>query len=180
MSLSIDLKTVAAVTTLSLLLHAGDANAVLAQHRYSSNAVNYCQAFTPGPSNTIRNRVIGSENIGTVPVAVACSMMTTSNGDALAAPPHRLEAFFSNRTAASMSVTCTMLTGHDGESNAYAVNKTTTVPAAGRSSVSWTQADHPLGASTLGNDQIGFNCTLPPNMIITDIYMYWNQDNGVL
>ena len=47
-----------------LAMHAGNANAEVAMHTFSGNAVNYCQAFTPGPANTIRNRVIGAENIG--------------------------------------------------------------------------------------------------------------------
>ncbi|MGH6610636.1 MAG: hypothetical protein ACRECQ_10285, partial [Burkholderiaceae bacterium] len=45
----------------------------LFDHSFRSNAVNYCQAFTPGSSNTIRNRVIGVENVGSASVAVACA-----------------------------------------------------------------------------------------------------------
>ena len=64
-----------------LAMHAGNANAELALHTISGNAVNYCQAFTPGPANTIRNRVVGSENVGPNAMNVACNFHSVSDGD---------------------------------------------------------------------------------------------------
>lgn len=54
-----------------MVLQSAPAHAIVTGHSVVGNAVNYCQAFTPGPANTIRNRVVGAENIGP-PIAVAC------------------------------------------------------------------------------------------------------------
>lgn len=174
-------KIAAGAAALVLMLQAANADAVVSEHRFSANAVNFCQAFTPGPSNTLRARVVGLENVGTVPIAVACSMLTLSNGALLVENPRRLVASFSNRTATPVTVGCTLLTGYDGEPGAYAVNKSITVPASSRSFVEWTQADNPTaGALSLGNNQVGINCTLPPNVIMTDMHLYWFMDIGVI
>jgi hypothetical protein len=63
-----------------LSLHPGHARAVVLTHHLFANGVDFCQAFTPGPANTIRNRVVGPENVGTAPINVACDFFSEYNG----------------------------------------------------------------------------------------------------
>jgi hypothetical protein len=163
-----------------LALSAGDANAVVTQHSASGNAVNFCQAFTPGPANTIRNRVVGAENVGPNVMNVACSFQSFNNGTA--ANPKALYVYFSNNTAANFTVTCSLLTGYQGESDAYISTKSAVVPAGSQANtvLFWTTADNPVeGATNLGNQLVGINCTLPVGAVINDTYLNWDMNNGV-
>jgi len=168
---------------LGLGLHAADSSALVATSTTYSNAVNYCQAFTPGPSNTIRNRVIGSENIG-APIAVACNFQTTTNGSATAAQT-RLKAvrvIFTNNGTASATVSCTMLTGSSaGVTTAgYAVTKTLAMAAGAAGAIDYTTADNPTaGSPDLGNLLVGVNCILPTNVILSATVLQQSLDNGV-
>jgi hypothetical protein len=167
---------------IALAAQSGTAQAAVAQHGFRGNAVNFCQAFTPGPANTIRNRVVGSENVGPNPMNVACDFHTTSNGAVGTTPPTDLWIYFSNNTAADFTVSCTLLTGYQGQGSAYAVTKSATIAAGSQAvnSLHWAPADNPTaGATSLGNVLVGVNCTLPVGAVINDTYLYWNMDNGV-
>lgn len=167
---------------LALAMHVPTAQAVVATHVFSGTSVNYCQAFTPGPANTVRNRVVGAENVGAT-VNVACTWHSLNNGAAGNANPRQLEVWFSNNSAAAITVTCSLLTGYQGDPSKYISTKTTAsiAPAgAAQEALDWVPADNPVaGATDLGNALIGINCTLPTGAVINDTYLVWNQDNGV-
>lgn len=162
---------------LAALLSPQLASAAIVQRSFSSNAVNYCQAFTPGLSNTIRNRVVGTENIGSSPVAVACAFHSLN--DVLnVTDPEQVIMYFSNNSAVNITVNCTMLTGYQGSPAAYAKNKSVTVGAMTSSaqSITYNSTDNPTpGATTLGNPLIGVNCTLPTGAVINQIRMSWTE-----
>lgn len=168
-----------------LAMQAGTADAAVATQTLAGNAVNYCQAFTPGPANTIRNRVVGSENVGPNTMNVACAFHSMYNGDPTnTSNPTGLWVYFSNNKTADLTVTCTLLTGYQGSSTTYAVTKSVVIPAGSQAdtSLSWTYEDNPeydLGATDLGNQLVGINCTLPVGVVINDTYMDWTMDNGV-
>lgn len=163
----------------ALALPSGEAKAVVAQHVVFSNSVNYCQAFTPGPSNTFRNRVIGSENTGAT-ANLACNFPLSFNGSAESTVATELEVWVGNTGTAALTVSCTMLTGYQGDSSAYAVTKVATIAAGGQALLEWTAADNPeAGATDLGNVLVGINCSMPRNAVLNDTYVYWNADNGV-
>ncbi len=171
-------------SSLGLAMHMGDAQAVVATHYFISNSVNYCQAFTPGPANTIRNRVVGAENVGATPIALACDFHTMGNGAAGITAPTDIYIYFANNNASgTLTVTCTLLTGYQGQTGAYIVTKTTSAIAAGgtsQDSLHWGATDNPTPSSTdLGNSRLGINCTLPSGAVANDTYLYWKQDNGV-
>ena len=163
--------------------HTADSKAAVAYQVVWSNAVNYCQAFTPGVSNTIRNRVIGSENIGTASIAVACNLASFNNGAAGNAPIDAFVTYFTNTTAADVSVSCTMLTGTAGNltGGSYVVPKTVTVPAGGSAGLGWDPSDNPTaGATDLGDGYaVGVNCILPQHVTLGLIGYEWQADNGV-
>lgn len=166
-----------------MALQSAQTHAAVVAHSVRGNAVNYCQAFTPGPANTIRNRVVGAENIGP-PIAVACDFQSMDNGGVSSEWPNRLTVYFANNNpSTTITVTCTMLTSYQGSPSAYAVTKTTVaIPAGGTSQriLYWTVADNPNAAATdLGSAFIGINCTLPTGAVINQAYLIWDQDNGI-
>ena len=170
------------VTGLGFAMGASNANAALSAHEFDGNAVNYCQAFTPGPANTIRNRAVGAENVGTVPINIACSWHSTF-GDFGATNPTSLDVNFYNNTNAPMTVTCSMFNGYQtqGGTGQYLSTKSTaTMAPHTQADILWDSTSNPnTGATDLGNNLININCTLPPGAVVNDTYLYWMQDNGV-
>jgi hypothetical protein len=184
--MNISLKACLLVVGVGMAVTAADATAAVASHSFRSNSVNYCQAFTPGPANTIRNRVVGAENVGTASIAVACNFASMSNGGVGVTNPTNVYVYFANNnTTGTLTVTCTLLTGYQaqGGTTQYASTKTTAAIAAGGTSqafLTWGPTDNPnAGATTLGNSLIGINCTLPQGAVINDTYFFWTQDNGI-
>lgn len=171
------------VSIIGLAVNVQPAEAVVAGHRLQGNAVNFCQAFRPGPSSNILNRAIGLANVGPA-TNVACSFIWMSNGDdAGSTLPGGLLVYFSNNNLSGfITVTCTLLAGHVS-GQIYTVTKTTApIPAGagGEVSLLWWPADNPVpGATDLGESAININCALPTGAQINDTYLTWNQDNGV-
>jgi hypothetical protein len=162
---------------------AGRADAVVTEHAFASNAINYCQAFTPGPANTIRNRVIGSENVGNASIAVACNFHAMHNGDFVnTEPPREIQMGFANvNPSGSFTISCTLLTGGPANGVGYIVAKTTSsIPAGGTAVLTWDETDNPTGGATnLGDFWLGINCTLPPGGLMGETLVLWTQDNGI-
>lgn len=158
---------------------APDATAALVTYVETANAPSNCQAFTPGITNTIRNRVVGSENVGSAPIAVACAFQKPFSATSTA--PTRVDLYFSNNnTSGSITINCTLLTGFQGALGAVAVPKSATVAAGGSGSVFYTAADTPSPTDTdLDYDQVGINCTMPTGGVINDSYVSYQDENGV-
>lgn len=173
-----------------LMMTAARAQAAMTPHVLDGNAVTYCQAFTPGPTNTIRNRVLGMENIGAATVNVACDW-PSYRGDSGSTYPDELDVMFSNNNASTdpsgaMTITCTMLTGYqnEGGSQQWATTRTFQLPVGATpgssTGVTLTGADNPAGATAdLGSPLIGINCALPHAGVINDSYLFWHADDGV-
>lgn len=157
---------------------AAEAKAALVPYTSGANAPGRCQAFTPGVTNTIRNRVVGSENIG-APIAVACDFEVEFSNTSTNAV--EIEMWFSNNgTSGPLTVNCTMLNGWQGADGAVAVNKSVSVAAGIQSDIIFNSDDTPDPADTdLGFVIVGVNCTLPTNAVINDTYVTWFDENGV-
>lgn len=172
-------------TGLGLAMNATTARASVEYYDFDSNAVNYCQAFTPGPANTIRNRVIGSENVGTATMNVACNFHSMYGAPNTTNPSDLFVYFSNNNASGNITVTCTLLTGFQGDSNMYTVTKSVVVPvgvfAPGEQpGLEWHASDNPDSTATdFGTDLVGINCALPKGGVINDTYLYWQQDNGI-
>jgi hypothetical protein len=176
----------ASLLTLGLaLVYSAEANAALATHNSYSNSVNYCDAFAPGTANTLRNRVIGVENVGTAPLPVACNYASFFNGAPGNTRIQTVQVYFlNNNGTGTASVTCTLLSGNTagiGAGTVYVSTKTTAAFAAGtQGGLSWTTADNPQQPATdLGNVLVGINCILPPNIVMSTHALGWTADNGV-
>jgi hypothetical protein len=163
---------------LGVAFMSADSNAAMVVYGSAANAPGRCQAFTPGITNTIRNRVIGAENVGS-PIAVACDFETTFSEistNALA-----VDMWFSyNGSSGPVNVSCTMLNGWQGAEGAVLVNKVASVASGEQSEIEFTSDDTPDETDTdLGFLLVGVNCTLPTNAVINDTYVYWADEDGV-
>lgn len=104
-------KTAALVAFAGLSVGAGAPAWAEQSHYVSSNAVDKCQAFTPGVTNTIRNRVAGAQNIGSQPIAVAC-VFEVSETYGLGSPTvDDAYVYIRNDAAAQVTVNCSLLPG---------------------------------------------------------------------
>jgi hypothetical protein len=172
------IKTGLLTLALGTVFMAADTSAAMTVYGNVANAPARCQAFTPGVTNTIRNRVVGSENIGDNPLAVACSFETELS--AVSTNVLAVLMAFSNNTGSAFNVNCTMLTGFQGESGAIAVNKVTNVPSGDNTAeVEYSGSDLAGSPVDLGSVLVGVNCTLPKGAVINDTYGFWGDENGV-
>jgi len=135
----------------------------------SSNAVDKCQAFTPGISNTIRNRVVGAENSGTATIAVACVFELQEVYGAATVITDDITVSFRNNGTTPTTVTCTLLPGTLGASLGVAVTQTTgSMPVGGGASTTFTGPWSVYG--------IGVNCSLPPAVILNHTVIRYRND----
>lgn len=146
------------------------------QQVIASTAMAHCQSFNPGVTNTIKNRVIGAENIGN-PVAIACAFEV----DAQAMTADGVQSVLlvlNNHGTAPFDIPCTLAVGPEGAFS-YFISKTTTVDPATQNSVEFTPAD--AGSSDIGFEDylVGLTCTLPKNGVVNDTYVSYTIDNGV-
>lgn len=143
----------------------------------ASTAMAHCQAFTPGVTNTIRNRVIGAENIGN-PLAIACAFEVDSAA-MTADGVQSITLFLNNHGTTSFQIPCTVATGFEGEFS-YFFSKTTTVDPGMQTGVDFTPADADSADLGFGEYLVGLTCTLPKNGVVNDTYVSYSIDNGIV
>lgn len=155
-----------------------DSHADIVAYGSAANAPARCQAFTPGVSNSFRNRVVGSENIG-VPNAIACAFeagISETSSNVI-----EVSMWFSNNgTSGPQTVNCSMLTGFQGQAGAILVNKTASVVAGEQTEIFYDATSTPSTTDVdLGFILVGVNCTVPTSVVVNDTYVYWADEDGV-
>ena len=143
-----------------------------------ANAPARCQAFTPGPTNTVRNRVTGSENIG-APMNVACAFGNVSSFD-YGSNVVSAGIQIANNGKAAFAVTCSELSGYFGDSGVV-INKTSDSVAPGESQyVDFSSDDTPdTGDTDLGSYAVGIVCNLPTHAVMGETYSIWYDEDGI-
>jgi hypothetical protein len=176
-------RTVLMTLATAVALHAGDARAGLATHISDSSAVNYCQAFTPGLSNTIRNRVIGSENVGKADIAVACNYATVTNtNDSSDQTLGAIYQVFANGSNDPVTISCTLLTGTPGMDyfgDVYSATRTLELAPGAVDYIQFTGEDNPTPSASLMSTVVGVNCLLPPRVTMTEVELVWTAEDGI-
>ena len=151
-------------------------NAAEVQQMITSSAMAHCQSFTPGVTNTITNRVIGSENSGTKNIGIACAFEVDAaaiNGDGV----RIVKLWLNNHGTAPLDVSCTLATGPEGAFS-YFISKTTHVLASDQTPVEFTPADGGSEEVGFGEALVGLTCMLPPKAIIGETDVIYVVDNG--
>jgi hypothetical protein len=147
--------------TAAVALSVGLVSGVSAEnrHRTNSNAVDKCHSFTPGAANTIRNRVVGAENIGSDTIAVACVYELTEDYSKDSAVVDDITLYFRNAPSNSpVSVSCTVLPGSWVFGLQTARNDSVIIPSGAVDSIKFTGPWVAYG--------FGVNCNIPPNVTI--------------
>ncbi len=120
--------------------------------------------------------MIGVENVGSEPVAVACSFQ--SQEALVYTQPKRLQIYTSNTSLQPIAIACTMLVGYFGEPDLYLVTKSVNVAAQTFRGpvIEFDAGDNPAPLSvTLGDSLIGVNCTLPAGGGLNETKLSWSE-----
>lgn len=166
-----------ATIALGALFSAPTAQAAVTGASMHFNGPAVCQAFTPGPTNTIRNRVLGAENVGTSTVNVACDLISRLSTGSTALTGVSMW-FSNNNPSGTITVTCTVLTGYQTGPN-QAFTRTANVTVGSQSNISFAPTDFGSSLTEFPGYLAGVNCALPPGGVINDIHTYQNEENGV-
>ena len=165
--------------TLVVVVVFATANAAAESQVYVNygNAPAHCQAFTPGPTNTIRNRVTGSENVGAT-MNVACAFENISSGD------YGQETFeaglrISNSGSTPIAVTCSELSGYFGDAGTVVTKTTPSIAASDSATLDFTSDDTPDPDDTTLGYAVGINCILPTHAVMSETYASWVDEDGV-
>ena len=167
------LKSVAVTAFTGLLSGISPVAMAEQSHYVSSNAVDKCQAFTPGVTNTIRNRVSGAENVGTQSIAVACVFELSETYGLGTGIVDDLYVYIKNGDSSSMTVNCSLLPGDPSDLGTI-VTKSVNVGPGATSYVHYGTGDVGAPWSVYGID---VNCNVPPKAIITETVMRYRNDN---
>lgn len=141
------------------------------------NAPAHCQAFTPGPTNTIRNRVTGSENVGAA-MNVACAFENISSED-YGQQTYAAGLQIVNNGSVPITVTCSELSGYFGDSGTLVTKTTASIAPGADEFMDFTADDTPDPDDTTLGYAVGINCTLPTHGLISETYASWVDEDGV-
>ncbi len=132
------------------------ARAVTVDRGVTTNAVTFCQAALPAYEGLIRKRPLAVQNEGTATAFVTCGFVN----DIYSSGTRRVFANFLNNDLAAQQVTCTLVTGVAGFTNAY-ITKSITIPAntPGGQSLSWDNVVDNGGAYF--SRWVALSCSLP-------------------
>lgn len=155
------------------------AEAALVERIEYFNASAHCQAALPAYDGMIRKRPLAVVNEDTRTAFVTCALPT----------PGRialLQVFASNKGATAVQLTCTAISGIEGEGSSYRVPRTVTLPATGeRVQMFWwgTYYGGPL-ASPAGEPNffigpyLAVSCTLPASTSLNNFILTYSEEIG--
>ena len=162
---------------LGLGLASASSNAAVETYYNEGNAPRHCQAFTPGVTNTIRNRVTGAENVGASPIAVACAFENVGSGVASFTASATVAIY--NGSESSQTITCSGLAGYFGNVVGSVITKSVTLAPSTAGTITINAADTPSTTDTdLGSWRYGMNCTVPTAVTLTWTRATWTDDDA--
>lgn len=165
---------IAAITAgIGLALGASTSAMAVVGHYISSNGPDKCAAFTPGVTNTVRNRVSGAQNVGGQPIAVACVFELDEIYNQSTVTIDTVRIYFLNDNAGAVDVTCTLLPGVSGLSGGFGTAVTQTVSVAGTGGTNSVSYSGPWDVYGMG-----VNCTLPSNVTIFHTVIRYQNDGA--
>ena len=168
--MNVSAKVALATALFGLALAASPAAMAEQSHYVSSNGVDKCQAFTPGVTNTIRNRVAGAENVGTQTIAVACVFELSETYGLGTATVDSVAVAIKNGSAAPMTVSCTLLPGDYLYGNGTLVTQSADIAPGSTGSITYTNG------APWNYYGIGVNCSLPPQATIVFTVIKYRND----
>jgi len=134
--------------------------------RVSSNAVDKCQSFNPGTSDTFRKRVVGVENVGPT-TALSCVFELEEIYGGGPVWVDTVQMFFRNNDTVAQSVTCTILPGNTYNGLSTASSKTLVVNA-GATDIMSFQGPYNVWS-------IGVNCSVPQFVVVNHTVVFYRN-----
>lgn len=157
------------------LLSTTDAYAADVTWHQSSTMSGNCQSFEPGVTNTLRNRALGVENVGSATAGIACSFEPqVTTGDAPTSY-NMLMLWFQGPVGAV--VNCTVVAGHYWSRSTF-LAKSVTLGADGSGQITWNAAT--TGWDTTTNKAgLSATCNLPSGVWATNSHFWYVAGNGI-
>ena len=165
------------VVAIGGLVAAANASAADVTYYQSSTVSGNCQSFEPGVTNTLRNRALGVENVGSSTLGMACSFEPQTTASASSGIPTSytsLDLWFHGTPG--QVVTCTVLTGHYWSASSF-MSKSVTLNASGDGSLVWNSATTNWSTTT-GKYGLSATCMLPPGVWATNSHFGYVSGNG--
>lgn len=157
---------------------AAGAGAATQYYINDANAPGRCQAYTPGPTNTVRNRVTGSENIGAA-MNIACAFESVSSED-YGSNVTQAGVQIVNNGSTAIAVTCSELGGYFDDAGVVLSKTTPSIAPGDAAYVDYTANDTPdSGDTDLGWYLVGIVCNLPTHAVMGETYAIWRDEDGV-
>jgi len=166
-------------TSISVLLLAagmtsGQANAEEEFNTIQTQSINNCQAFLPAGAAT-RARPLGIKNDSTTTAfPVNCSWDWDFDQSLFGID--LVQAFFTNPTAAPVTVNCTFVIGWETSATQF-IAKSTSVPA-GATAQGGVQLLPGDAAGGVIDGPVSMSCSLPPLVTMNDNVVGWTSDDA--
>jgi hypothetical protein len=151
--------------------YAETACAAMTERSYQQNAAAYCQGALPAFAGTLRARPLGLGNEGNAGAFVTCSY--TFAGDFFN-PTKRLYLFFTNNTAANLTINCTGVFGTQRTSPVF-IPKSVVVAPGVNAQMQFTAANS--GVADL-EAPANVSCSLPPGVVMLDSEIAFDVEIG--
>ena len=167
-----------AVLTIALAsAYSAPSGAAIVSHGNSSGPTARCQGALPVFETAIRKRPLAVQNEGTSAAFVTCSFEFDSV-NALDNTATLVDAYFTNTSATAKTVSCTAVTGFEGDEipNEYVSLEETIAPGATSEGIYWIDTDFPEGG--LASGLVSISCNIPAGVGVNDSYIWWDAEDG--
>jgi hypothetical protein len=164
------------VVAIGGLFSATNASAADVTYYQSSTMSGNCQSFEPGVTNTLRNRALGVENVGSSTLGMACSFEPQTTGGTPGVPTSYNSLTLWFHGTAGQVITCTVLAGHYWSSSSF-MSQSVTLGASGDGSLTWNSSTTNW-ATTTGKYGLSATCMLPPGAWATNSHFAYVASNG--
>lgn len=166
------MKLASTIAGLTLAVAATYSVPVTAQtiHSNASQPAARCQGALPAFETAIRKRPLAIQNEGTTPSFITCGFEFDA-GDAIDNSALMVDTYFTNNTAAPVSLTCTAVTGWQTGDNEFVSLTEVIQPGAQSEEMAWFAEDFTGGGMASG--LVAISCALPVGVGVNDTYVYW-------
>lgn len=145
-------------------------------HANGSQPAARCQGALPAFETAIRKRPLAIQNEGTSSSFITCGFEFDSY-EAIDNSALMVDTYFTNNTAAPVSLTCTAVTGWQTGDNEFVSLTEVIAPGAQSENMVWYAEDFAGGGLATG--LVAISCNLPVGVGVNDTYIYWASDDAV-
>jgi hypothetical protein len=146
-------------------------------HSNASQPAARCQGALPAFETAIRKRPLAIQNEGTSNSFITCAFEFDA-GNAIDNSALMVDTYFTNNTAAPVSLTCTAVTGWQTGDNEFVSVTEVIQPGQQSGDMVWFAEDFAGGGMASG--LVAISCNLPVGVGVNDTYVYWASDDAAV